>query len=764
MADQPNVYQGRNQDRQEFRVVGRRDLPGRLSYALASGSAVFAREYVCDGMLHAKVLRSPYGRARIKRLDVSKAMALPGVHEIVTWEDEELRLMESRLQPHIEQMMSFITAFPGFLLSNQADREGEEVGACVAAESEEVCDEAISLLDIEWEIQPHVLTAEEALRPDAPVLQPDLHPDNIAAEYSWEIGNVREGFAQADHIIEYDRAYPFINTHKPNPYTMVAWWEQDMYGDKGESLYVYSDTFNADQHWLSVAFALPEDKIHWLNMFMGGQYCDFIMRRLTFLTPLLAKRTGRPVRMAFTRRDAFDCGGDSSDTTHMKVGFTSDGIIVAAEGHIISNVGTRGPKEIVHSIEPFNTTRCPNIRSKAVAVHTSTTRRGLDHSHPPNWEVLTTAIWRISDFLGMDPIEVSLKNCHTPEPSLKLCIEIGKAAFGWEEKWHTAGTRRLPNGKMHGVAFRYHDAPRHSHANYSCTIAIRADGKVYVPSRGPWRGVYCDDAVAMVVAEELGALPEDVIIKYDMWASFTSQGGGSDGGAASTWVAKEAAIDLKALLLAEAARKLGGKPDDYDTRDSRVYLKSDPNRHWGFEYFVIDPATGWQRDLVATYTGQPPGSVWFVMPRYSVLNTMSVVFCEVEVDTETGDVDITRWVVVHDAGKAIRPSSIEGNIEGMIIAGTGTAKMEELVWDKDTGVLLNGNDLEYKIPTIMDVGEIEPIIVETRTGNGCYGATGIGHSIVDKGLVACAVQNAIGVWIDDLPITPAKVLKALGKI
>ena len=757
-------YAGRNQDRQDFKVVGRRDVPGRLSYALASGAAEFAREYVRPDMLHAKVLRSPYARARITRLDVMKARALEGVRDVITWDDDELRVMDARLAPPASTVLTFLTPFPGPILGTQADREGDDVGVCVAAESEEICDEALRLIDVEWEILPHVLSAEEALKPGAPALQPDLHADNIAAECNWELGDVEAGFKGADHIIEYDRAYSFINTHKPNPYTMVAWWDQDRLGSEGESLYVYADTFLADHRWLAIAFDLPEDKVHWLNIFMGGQYCDFIMRRLTFLTPLLAKRTGRPVRMAFTRRDAFDCGGDSSDRTHLKIGFTDEGLLVAAEGRIISNVGTRGPKDIVHNIEAFNATKCTNVKSEAVGVYSNATRRGIDHSYPVNWEVLTTAIWRISDQLGMDPIEVSLKNCHTTEPSLELCIEKGKAAFGWDENWHLAGTRKLPNGKMHGVAFRYHDAPRHSHANYSCTVVIRADGKVYIPSKGPWRGVYCDDAVAMVVAEELGARAEDVIIKFDSWASFTSQGGGSDGGPASTWAAKEAALRLKDLLLAQAAKKLGGGPEDYDTSDSQVYLKADPTKTWGFGHFVVDWATGWQRDLVASYTGQPPGAVFFVEPRYSVLNTMSVVFCEVEVDTETGDIDITRWVIAHDAGKAIRPSSIEGNIEGMIIAGCGAHRTEEYIFDEKTGVLLNGNDLEYKIPTIMDIGGIEPIIVETRTGNGCYGATGIGHSIIDKGIVACAVQNAIGRWIDDIPITPAKVLRALGKI
>ena len=172
------------------------------------------------------------------------------------------------------------------------------------------------------------------------------------------------------------------------------------------------------------------------------------------------------------------------------------------------------------------------------------------------------AFCKIADVLGMDPTEVALKNCHTPEPSLKQCIEKGKAAIGWDKKWHTPGTKRLPNGRMHGMAFQYHETERHSGASYTCMINIRADGKVYLPYRGPLRGVFCEDACALVVAEELGARPEDVIVRYDPEAPGTALGGGQDAGAGATWVAKEAAIDAKAALLRNAANQLRVKPEE----------------------------------------------------------------------------------------------------------------------------------------------------------------------------------------------------------
>jgi CO/xanthine dehydrogenase Mo-binding subunit len=758
-------FRGRNQDRQEFKVVGRRDLPGRLSYTIASGAAKYARDAVRPGMLHGKILRSPYAHARIKRMDTSKAKALPGVKALITWDGEEIKAM-----PPFYSFSVLPDSPPSFrsravpVLGNEAEREGDEIGACVAAETEEICDQALKLIEIEWEVLPHVLDPKEALEPGAPILHPDISPDsNISKEEFWEDGNVEAGLREADHVIEYDRFFPIYNNHKPNPITMVAWWEQDPLGNEGETLFVEGDLSDHPRRGIRQAFNLPEDKLHWLTVCSGGLYCDHLPRRLGILAPLLAKTTGRPVRIAHSRRDNFDVGGHGHDRTHLKIGFNNDGMLTAVHGQIVSSVGVRGLIGYAHDIEAFRTTKCCNIKNEVKYVFTNTVRTFAEQGMPVNWEGLTTAIWRIADQLGMDPTEVALKNCHTPEPSLKLCIEKGKAAIGWDEKWHPPGTKRLPNGKMHGLGFRYHDAPRHSHANYTCTVVIKSDGKVYVPARGHWRGTYGEDACAMVIAEELGARPEDVILQYDPLASFNARGGGSDGGTASSWVVKEAAIDAKALLLKNAAARLNVTPEELDTKDSCVYLKANPEKSYSFGDFATDLVFGYPRDLVTSYTGRPPLDIW-TTSRYKALATMNVIFCEVEVDTETGELEITKWVGACDVGKAIRPSSTEGQIEGQFIMNTGVAKLEDYIWDKARGVLLNGDDIEYKIPTMLDVPPIDPVVLETRLGSGCYGATGISHQIVDKGIVACAVQNAIGKWIDDIPITPDKILKALGKI
>jgi CO/xanthine dehydrogenase Mo-binding subunit len=473
--------------------------------------------------------------------------------------------------------------------------------------------------------------------------------------------------------------------------------------------------------------------------------------------------------MAHSRRDDFDVGSQNA-TYHVKIGFTKDGMLTAAQGQILANFGTRGGTWAfgAQSMDIFRATKCKNIKDDGQRVFTNTARSASGTDHPFSWHILTTALWRVADALKMDPIEVALKNCHGPEsqddsnplPSLQLVTEKGKQAIDWANKWHLAGTKKLPNGRMHGIAYRWHDAPRHAHATYSCHLNIKTDGKVYMPVRGPHRGPFCEEAWRFVVAEEVGAKLEDVIVDFDPNASSTAVGGGTDAGGSSTWAAKEAAIDLKQLLLNIAAGSLKLKPEDLDTKDSTVFVKADPTKSYPFSEFVTQLIG---KDMAVTYTGKPPNSISFGS-GYRKLATMHALFCEVEVDPETGAVDVTNYVVAHDVGKAIRPSSIEGQIEQQVIMTTGLARTEDWIWDKATGVLLNGNDLEYKLTTILDAPAIQPIIVETRSELGCYKATGTYHQVLDRGIIACAVQNAIGKWIDDLPITPDKVLAALGKI
>jgi CO/xanthine dehydrogenase Mo-binding subunit len=745
---------GSNGERQVFNVVGKRNVPGRLSYSIATGMAKFGTDVIVPDMLHAKFLRSPFGRAKIKSVDISQAKALQGVVDIVTWDDPDILAMPELPVP---------------LLIDEADMEDEEVGVVVVAETEEICNQALNLLDVKWEALPHVLDPREGMKPDAPILRPNPQGKGNMSTTNYNQGDVEAGFREADHIVEFDWDLILFCSHLPNPNGGVSWWYKDPLRGDGESLFVEGICPNWGAKQLRAMYSVNFDKLYRNTMFQGGKYCDWGIRRAALITPLLAKRTGRPVRCVNIRQNDYDIASPQR-YMHVKVGFKDDGTVTAVEDTHIADVGVRGSSFFMAmdvGLNPYYTTKCLNLKSVCHSVYTNTGRMYTSGQMTPfNWDGLTIAEQRIAEKLGMDPVEVALKNIHGPASqtdksvprSFQMCIDKGREAMNW--KWHAPATKKLPDGRMHGGSFRYQMSPRHATMTYACTVTVQGDGKVYVPTKGPWAGIYSADAVAMVVAEEMGARVEDVILEYDRKAIFTPVGGGSDGTAASSWVAKEAAVACKKSLLKVAAETFRVEPEELDTKDSTVYLKSDPGKNYPFSAFP--EAHDHDKDICATYYGRPPTTTWNI-GRGKILETMNASFCEVAVDTETGKAEVTKYVVVCDPGKALRPTSLEGQIHQVMMFTDGIGLTEEFIFDKKTGVKLNTNMFEYKKPTILDIGPCDPYIMETRTGNACYGSSGISHAMASTQLIVCAVQNAIGEWITP-PVTPDKVLKALGKV
>ncbi len=759
MAD----IEGSNGQRAEFKAVGRPNTPGRLSYVIATGRAKFGTDAVLPDMLHAKFLRSPHGRAKIKSMNISKAAALPGVIDIVAWDDPEVLAINKGLtNPEVRTM----AGIHGPLIPNEAETEDEEIGAVVVAVAPEICEEALRLILVEWEALPSLVDAQDGLKSGAPVIKHD--PKSLASDYSQ--GDVEAGFKEADHIIEFDWSHSRTASHVPNPNGSVSWWAQDPWGVEGPTLYIegVSPTWGAFQ--LRPMYNISFDKLRRLTLFQGGKYCDWIVRRSQLVTPLLSRRTGKPVRCVNDRQNDY-YPANPQRYSHARIGFKKDGTITAVQETTIADEGA--PEDAAASMggfearfSPFNTTRCVNQKSHYQGVFTNSGRNTLSQTSPFNWDSMTIAEQIIAEKLGMDPADVALRNVHGPAsqtdpgvpPGLKMCIEKGKKAIDWE--WHPAGARKLPDGRMHGLSFRYAMSPRHAQQPYTATVTIQGDNKVYVPLKGPWCGVYSADACALVVAEELGARVEDVILLYDEKAIFTPVGGGSDGSTASAWVMKEAAVACRKLLLELAAPKFKAKPEDLDTKDTRVYLKSDPSQSFPFGKFIAEEGFGdHDLDITATFFGRPPVTTW--SRGGHVLDVMNASFCEVAVDPETGGVEVTRYVVVCDPGKVLRMTSFEGQLHQAMFFSQGGLS-EEFIYDKSTGVKLSTNMFEYKKPTILDFGPIETYAVETRGGNACYGASGISHCMAAPLLPVCAVANAIGKWIAP-PVTPDKVLQALGK-
>ena len=788
-------YAGVNGLRESFKVVGQPNLPGKLSYALATGVAKFGADYVVPNMLHAKFLRSPYANAKVLSIDYSGALAIPGVVDIVTWEDKDV---EGKISLGI--LPSRGPSKP--LLDNIADKEGVEVAAVVVAESEELCEEALRALKVEWEVYPHVIDVLDGSREDAPVIRPGENnqpefgrggvdegaPPKRGNVYSvnMTVGDIDAGFSEADHIIEYKLHTPAYATHQPAPPASVAWWSRDPYQGEGENLHIEGAV--RDRHRIADAYGIPEEKTIQEGLFMGGRYCDWGPRRSQEITPLLAKRTGRPVRCTNVRENAFDFQMNERYVS-IKVGFKNDGTITAFDDYSIADNGSRASSRFGNVGDltqgPYNSFRCKNIRQRMEVVDTN---RGVMYNSgqfcPFNWDTGTMAVYLIAEKLDMDPIDVATLNLHGPSskddpdpvPSFDMCVEAGKKMMDWQ--WHKAGARKLPDGRMHGASFRYQMCPRHSGCVYACKLEYR-NGVVHMPTQGPLFGAYLVECNAMVVAEELGIKYEEVSIDYDYREPFRAYGGGSDGTTASAWAMKECANRMKQQILQSAIEYAentppaprttnslpftppepgpfkGLKPEDLDIVDSMIIVKADPDKGIPFSHATTN-------NLFATYTGSPPHAPWFIGQAGKMFDVMNNVYCEVAVDIETGEVELLRFGVVADPGLVIRPTSLESQIDQVMYFSQGSQLLEDFIFDKRSGALLNNNMIEYKKPGILDAATVDLKCLESRGGNGAYGASGISHSMANTHLVIIAIHNATGVWVDP-PATPDKVLKALGK-
>ena len=755
------VLEGTNDNRQDFKVVGTWNHPGRQSWDMVSGAAKYPTDLYKEGTLIAMALRCPYGHAKIKSLDISKAEKLPGVKLILTYKDEELSSMPINVPSYYELGRS-----P--LLGDEAEFEGDECGAVVVAVNEEICREALDLIEVNWEVLPFILDCREAGKPGAPILRPEMNPDSnmtgntFGAPIKWEIGNVEEGFKEADHIevIEYGR--PMWNQFRPMPPAYFSYWDNDPWGNPdGEKMcYVTNHAhFPSNGPVVSAVMGMGvhEDKVRALSPYMAARYCDFVEKRGAQLAPVLSKRLGGvPVRCVSTRRQAFDANVPQTFFT-IRIGFKNDGTLVAVQSKNVHQTGARGgygDKTHGHLVLPanaqgFKSTSCPNIYSEMEYYVTNGACTTADPGKD-SWEPVNLAFAKIADTLNMDITEVIMKNVKITQPSLEACMTAGKKAFNWDEKWHLPGKKTLPDGRLHGIACRSCWSMTWGMISYNINLRMNTDGKIYMPYSEALIGTYWPDAVQLVIAEEMGMKPEDVIVYYATNYPNWQKGDAADRGATCTWAAKEAAIQLKHQILETGAALFGVTAEEVDLVDSMITLKSDPSKQMSLVGIG---------QLAVGYCGKPK-----VPFQNDVIRTMNVDFCEVAVDPETGKVEILDYCTAHDFGKLIRPSSGLGQLEMALTMASGRALREEIIWDTNTGVLLNGNMYDYKVPTSLDQPKIDTIPVETRCGGGAYGSTGVAHAHCDAGLTGLAIQNAIGTFIPMAPYTPDKVLAALGKI
>ena len=427
MADLTGV----NGTRKDFRVVGKPNLPGVLSWSQAAGVAKFGIDYVVPGLLEARFLKSPYANACIKSVGTAKAKAIPGVVDVITWEDADMK--------NLSGGGGFMGGPPQAFLDNIADQEGAEVGVIVVAENADICEAALRALDVEWEVLPHVVDLRKGREPEAPVIRPappytkdeggsggsrsrggsGNPPKKGNVSYSnISDGDVEAGFREADHIIEYDVNTAAFAGHLPNPTGSIAWWFDDAIHGEGKSLRIegipaWTEDSIADMYHIS-----PE-KIFREGMFLGGRYCDWGNRKTQLITPLLAKRTGRPVRCVNNRYEMYDFNLNQR-YVHLKVGFKSNGLITAIDDFSIADSGVRGSAIFGNTMDqtygPYFTTRCRNVRQNMDVVDSNRGKMYVSGQHNPmTWDSLMVGLYLIAEKLGKDPIDIATLNLHGPE-------------------------------------------------------------------------------------------------------------------------------------------------------------------------------------------------------------------------------------------------------------------------------------------------------------------------------------------------------------
>jgi xanthine dehydrogenase molybdenum-binding subunit len=782
----------------EYTAVGRRVVrkDGREK---ASGHALYTSDVQLPGMLHARVLACPYAHARIKTMDTTRAQALPGVRAVLRFDDPEL--------PEKADLSGHIGAAgepPEPVLDRVGYWQGMPMGVAVAADAEEIAREALKLVEIEWEERPFNLDVDEALKPGAPLSNPESYPESnsclpVFGEKRTTHGEGEKGFERADRTIEFAMRREQETWVSPERPCGVFKWN----GDYPE-VWLKHQRPHLSKRQIAAWFGVAVSQVTLHCLYQGGSFGGWsqmaLNMQLNYIAGVLSRRTAKPVRWQFDRRDDFAGSGLDHARYLVKAGFTNDGAIKAVAAS--SWFSRDGYYHAEHFIE--NTTVRDVVQECNGAVCNILHGTSVRCEQIPNVFCLTAVFGHVAEALGMDPTELASKNDGWngrpmselgPEKiargfenrdSLRECLQAGKNAIDWDKSWHLPGTRRLPNGRMHGLGFAWDHEWGDSGGSSTMAIRIeRDDGSARVLGMRCDCGVCAETAYCQIAADELGFLYKNVEYRpFEESGFMPMTPDASTNLSVNGWAIRNAARQLKRKILEAATTPRvaelpemgyippfeGYKPEDLDIKESVVFVKADPSRRMTMAELVRPAHYKGEMDIGSTeplfaYGWHSQHQVPTESSGSRPIFVRQAHFVEVEVDTETGEVEVARVVSANDVGKAINPDAVEGQQYGGAVMGVSRVRTEQVVYCPATGVILNGNLIDYKINTMLDCGPIDTIIVETGMGYGPYGSVGVGEDVATMVPFAFydAVHNAVGRWVN-LPATPDRVLKALGKI
>jgi len=740
-----------------------------------TGEAQFSADRMpADGLLYGKTLRSPHPHAEIIRIDTAKAARLPGIRAVVTFHDAPENPFEDG-----DDSVTAEPVAPVYLLNRIVRHVGDEVAA-VAADSEEIAEEALHLIEIEYRILSSVLDAESALAPSAP---PVRGGSNLAGREPIILirGDVDRGMAEADLIIEETYRTQSTSPLPLEPRYSLAWWDRDRLTMWKASRNVYGD-----RDKLAKVFGLPHDRVRVIGPYLGGGFGSKDETRLGAITALLARKAGKPVRMGYTQEEELGCGKwRHATTTHLRFGLKRDATITAIDATSALNTGPYAPGFGVASRLGHGLTylySCRNARFVGKVAFTNGpvagSYRGL--GAPQAHFALESLVDEAAEQLHLDPLEFRRCNHVGPEGQpgerttplesfvpaqpieggipfssnlLAECLHEGAKRIGWKPR--PEGPRRLEvAGKFRGLGVAcciYKTGQSQS----SAIVKIRENGSAELLMSIAEIGQGAWTILSQIVAETLGISLEKVQATFADTATtpFAHSTSGSTTTFTSGLAALQAAENAKRAVLEAAARLLEVEPSELKLADGFVSVMDAPEIRIPLGHVIRRN----QDHVIVGNASLRSGS------KTHIINSFAAHFAEVEADPETGSIRVLRYVAVHDSGRVIHPEAARGQIMGGVVQGLGYALMEDIPVDPESGAPLTLNLDSFKIPNLMDIPPIEPVLIEHPDPVGPYGAKALGEPplVPVAAAIANAVYDATGVRIRDLPITAEKVLRGL---
>jgi CO/xanthine dehydrogenase Mo-binding subunit len=752
-----------------YRQVGsplaRTDAPGK-----ALGATRFAGDFTMPGMLHAKVLRSAEASARLKRVDASRARALHGVRAVLTAQDLPDRLVTTDI-PGQTGKKELKTAQP-ILAQDRVKHHGEPI-ALIAADTLAAAERALELIEVDYEPLPGVYDPLEARQPGAPVVYGE---DNLVARHKIRKGDVEQGFADADLVVERSFRTQFIEHAFLEPEVGLAWV------DENEVVNIRLST-QVVEHFRATADALglPHNKVHVMGMMVGGGFGGKENITVEVFLGLLAQATRRPVRLEFSREESFLGHGKRHPfTLTYRTGVTDAGKITALKVSITADAGAYAqlsPYVLLYSaVAAPGPYRVDNlwVDAEAIATNNLPTDAFRGFGAAQACVAYEQQMDEIAEALGLDRLELRRRNFIRTGDANATGQVIESAA--WSEEcmsgaWKALGERTPDQGPVkvgRGVACYQQSYGRITwfHDTSEAWVGVEIDGAVQVRTGVPDIGAGQVSALCQIAAELLGCATAEVVI-YHSDSALTPLSGTTTATRQlymSGNAVRMAAEAVRGRLVERAARHFEVEPEAIDLAQSRAFVAEDPDKAMSLKELAgLCAADGVSRSELALFRApfsdglDPETGQGRVFPDF----TYGAHAVELAVDTETGEVTVLKSVGCHDVGQAINPAAVAGQIEGGALMGQGYALSEEMRLEE--GRLVTPSFAEYLIPVAEDVPEITAIILESRSGVGPFGAKGIGEPSLTPvaPAIANAVAEAIGVRVAELPITPEKVVEAL---